>query len=815
VGTAGGGNLLPGEGEEERSTTAALSGTAGNAVVAGAISGGIHFGESGHREARPRQLPRPIGTFVNRIRDLEDLQQMTARTPNGEFENSIVLVTGTAGVGKTALAVQWAHANSALFPDGQIHLNLRGFDPAEPVEPLDALARMLASLGVPERAIPNDLEAAAAEFRTRVADRRMLLILDNVRTANQARPLLPATARCLTLITSRDSLSGLVSQEGARRLDLKLFTSGDAVLLLRTILGRFRADDDEQSLDELADLCSRLPLALRVAAERAIERPRDSLIELITELRGESLLWDALSAADEEQADAIRSVFTWSYRALTTSAARMFRLLGLHPGQEISTGAAAALAGVTPSQARTQLSRLANAHMVQVVARDRYQFHDLLRAYAESQVRSDPESERAAAIEREAAWYTYSAASAAAVVHPLPLPLRVMLDPLPPGCEPATFTSRDAAIEWYAAERASLRSISASAGRHGMRRWSWQLAIVLIPIHHATRSSFRDWLVTSGYALSAARADGEPQAVASLLHIRGVTLTEQSPRRLDDAARDLDEALTIWRDLGDLAGEAGTLNSLGWIALRRRRLTEAVSIFGRLGALADQMPPSRWRAVAPENACVAYYESGDLETAASLGTRALTMLEQLAMQNDGNVDPRLEFDTLTWLARVQRERGLLTEASALAARMMDITRGQGFQPGYLMVARLEQGRISLATGNAAEALAAMLDSANASRAVADRAWEAAALDGTADAYQALARHTEAHDFYRAAAVGFIEAEEPWRAASSLAKLADSLDVIGRVDDATAQRRSATDLIAPYDDPYCAELRARLTDSTGA
>lgn len=424
---------------DDRPVSSVLSGSAANAVLAGAIDGGIHFHDSARQDLRPRQIPRSIRSFVNQERALGELAESSIVTASGEFQDSVVLITGTAGVGKTSLAIRWAHENSALFPDGQLYLNMRGFDPSEPADPLDALTRVLPALGVPASAIPDDLEAAAARLRTELADRRMLLLLDNVATVRQVRPLLPGNARCMLLTTSRNNLPGLISRDGARRIELALFAPDDAILLLRSLLSRFRAMDDEAGLRELAALCARLPLALRVAAERAIERPRDSLLDLAEELRAESSLWQSLSAADEE-GDSIRAVFSWSYRALASSAARTFLMLGLHPGQEIGIAAAAALVGIPAAAAREELDRLVDAHMVESVARGRYQLHDLLRAYAVEQVAMEPQADRVAAVEREVAWYAYSAANAVAAVQPL--------SPLPPSirCRSSAFPRRSALV---------------------------------------------------------------------------------------------------------------------------------------------------------------------------------------------------------------------------------------------------------------------------------------------------------------------------------------------------------------------------------
>ena len=800
--------LPPGQGGAAASHSV-LSGTAGNAIVAGAISGDVHFHESAQRNHRPWQVPRTIGTFVNRIADLEKLTQVTRLTAREEFEHSIVLITGTAGVGKTSLAVRWADGKKDLFPDGQLYINLRGFDPAEPIDPIDAVTRFLTALGVPAGGIPNDLDAAAAELRTQLVGRRMLLLLDNAATVDQVRPLLPAQHQCLTLVTSRNSLPKLVSEDGARRIDLKLFTADDSVSLLKAILSLARTGDDDENLAELANLCARLPLALRVAAQRAIERPRDSVLELIEELRGEAL-WDSLSTDDSEHADAIRSVFAWSYRALAQSAARMFRLLGLHPGQEISAAAAAALAGLPIELARNELRRLESAHMIESLGGDRYQMHDLLRAYAVEQVSEEPEAERADAIDREAAWYTHTAAAAVAKVQEFHEPAD--LDPVPARCTPLDFKSAASAVEWYEQERANLRSISAVAVRYGHRRWAWQLAIALYPIHHAIKSSFRDWLVMADAGLAAARLDGELSAVAEILTSRGVAL-EKPPRQLDRAARDLGEALWVWRSLDDRTSEIRCLNSMGWVAFRRRSLAEAARHFEQVSELAEQLEPGRWRAVGPENGCVARYERGDLDIAAELGNRALDVLRELAANNGIAIDLRVEFDILTWLAKTERERGLLTEATQISNRMAEITEAQGSPSGYLMLTRLEQGRLELALGDTTEARNAFNDAQREFGSERDQVGEGEALVGIGDVHLALDRRAEARQFYEAAADVFTRAAEPWLTGSTLAKLASALAADGQADRAQAQRDAALRLIEPYDDPRTVALRRALSDPT--
>ena len=351
-------------------TSSDFSGTAQNVVQGRDIAGGVHFHVSDRTPvAVPRQLPGGVVDFVNRAEDLERLDDLLGR--EDERRSPVCVITGTAGVGKTSLAVRWSQHARTRFPDGQLYVNLRGYDPGEPVTPGRALAGFLEALGMPSREIPADPDARSAAYRTLLADRRVLVVLDNAASVGQVRPLLPGAGSCLTLVTSRSRLSGLVARDGARRLSLEVFDESAAVELLQRVTAGHR-NEEGGDLAELARLCARLPLALCVAAERAAARPRTPLNALIDDLRDESSLWDALSSEDDDEADAVRTVFAWSYRALSAEAARLFRLLGLHPGHQFSTHAAAALAGVTAPQARRLLDTLVGVHLLEQTGQDRY-----------------------------------------------------------------------------------------------------------------------------------------------------------------------------------------------------------------------------------------------------------------------------------------------------------------------------------------------------------------------------------------------------------------------------------------------------------
>jgi DNA-binding SARP family transcriptional activator len=344
------------------------------------------------RQVQPvaAQLPLDTGAFIGRAGELAALDRMLAatigRTAQGSQRDArptaavISVVWGTAGVGKTGLAVHWAHRVHGAFPDGQLYVNLRGCDPEQPVPAGVALAGFLRALGMEGPGIPLETDERAAAYRTLLDRRRMLVVLDNAATAEQVRPLLPGSPSSLVLVTSRDSQAGLVARHGAKRLDLDVLPLNDAVALLRVLIGG-RADTAPAASARLARLCARLPLALRVAAELAAAVPAMTVAQLADEMADERRRLDLLDAGGDPRS-AVRSVFSWSYRCLPTETARLFRLLGLHNGPDVDLSAAAALTASTHGQARRELEQLARGHMIHRAGPGRYVMHDLLRAYA-------------------------------------------------------------------------------------------------------------------------------------------------------------------------------------------------------------------------------------------------------------------------------------------------------------------------------------------------------------------------------------------------------------------------------------------------
>src|SRR5580693_8151217 len=348
----------------------------------------------------PRQLPAATRHFAGRDGALKELAGLAAEAAEGSPATVLAVITGTAGIGKTTLALHFAHRAAGQFPDGQLYVNLRGFDPAgSPVTAEEALRLLLDALSVPAVRVPLGLDAQAGLYRSLLAGQRMLVLLDNARDAEQVRPLLPASPGRLVIVTSRNQLTSLVAAEGAAPLTLDVLTDGEAHELLGRCLGPERVADDPSAAGALIQLCARLPLALSIAAARTYSQPRLSLAALTADLRDARSRLDALDAGHATAN--VRAVLSWSYQQLDPPAARLFRLLGLHPGPDISAAAAASVAGLPLDEGRRALVELTRAHLLAEHVPGRFSCHDLLRAYAaELTQSSDTEAERRAATGR-------------------------------------------------------------------------------------------------------------------------------------------------------------------------------------------------------------------------------------------------------------------------------------------------------------------------------------------------------------------------------------------------------------------------------
>ncbi|MDQ7904224.1 BTAD domain-containing putative transcriptional regulator [Phytohabitans sp. ZYX-F-186] len=511
-------------------------------------------------DPRPRQLPAAVPGFTGRATQLERLDALlpSARTGPG---TAVVIsaIDGTAGVGKTALAVHWAHRVADRFPDGQLYVNLRGFDPAGPVPPDEAVRGFLDALHVPAQRMPVGLDAQAALYRSLLAGRRMLVVLDNARDADQVRPLLPGSPGCLVIVTSRDQLAGLVAAEGAHPVPLDLLDPDEAVRLLARRLGADRVAAEPEALAELVRACAGLPLALVIVAARAATRPGLSLAALAAELGQARGGLDAFSGADP--ATDVRAVFSWSYRSLSEPAARLFRLLGLHPGPDLATAAAASLAGVPPAQVRPLLAELARARLLAEQAPERYAFHDLLRAYAaELAARANPPQERQAALHRLLDHYLHTAYAADERLNPHRD--QITRTPAQPGVTVDGVGDQRQALAWFAAEHATLLAVVEHTATAGCDSHTWQLAWALTT-YLDRQGHWHDWAGVQDLALTAARRLGHRPDEADA-H-RGLARAYARVGRFVDAHVNYWRALDVFGEIGDWLGEANTHRNLAFM----------------------------------------------------------------------------------------------------------------------------------------------------------------------------------------------------------------------------------------------------------
>ncbi len=782
----------------QEGTRSVLSGSAGEVVQARDVTGGVHFHRA-HPAGRevPRQLLGDVRGFVNRGAELDRLDRVLL----GPDAGGLTVVVGTAGVGKTALALHWAHRVAAQFPDGQLYVNLRGYDPGEPVTAEPALDRFLRALDVPVARIPAEVEAKAALYRSLLADRRVLVVLDNAAHVSQVRPLLPGSRTCRVVVTSRDRLEGLMAHDGAQRVTVEILPEDEAVALIRALVSDYRPADEPADIAELARLCSRLPLALRIAAERAASRPWMPLTELIGNLRDESRLWDELAASNGEEFDGVRAVFAWSYRAFPVDAARVFRLLGLHPGPEFGLNAAAELAGVPVVTARHLLDSIVGAHMLEQIAPDRYQFHDLLRAYAtDAAHHEEPVEQQFEALARVLAWYLHTAHAAATA-------LRIWGRILPPTALPApatalAFADRTAAARWFDLEWPNVFAAIRAARKSGLDQVTWQLALTAEP-GFRRGVPFRDRRQVIAAALEAARRDGARQAEGEALALLGEL--DRVEGRPDDSTAAYQEALGLFREIGDRDGERMTLNSMGVVLLGERRFAEAVEQFRLLHELYRADGDAEGEAESLFNLAHALDRLGRHGEAVAAAQQSLTRGRAAANRH-------LELVALVYIGRARADggeaEGALADSSAAVeiARELDDARDEGW-------ALLEYGRVQCLAGRFEDALVTYRRAEVVHRDHGFSGRLARSLGGVGNAYLGLGRAAEAVGFHRQAVELARADDSAWGLGIALADLGLTLDAAGEPAEGEVCRREAAGLLGRFDDQEASAVQTRITQES--
>ncbi|MEH1016655.1 tetratricopeptide repeat protein [Micromonospora sp. CPCC 206060] len=526
---------------------------------------------TGRDRVVPRQLPPAVRHFAGRSAPLAALDALLAE-PDGEPGTVLIsAIGGTAGVGKTSLAVYWAHRVADRFPDGQLYVNLRGFDPDRPaMGPAEAMAGFLEALAVPPERIPVGLTGQVAIYRSLLAGRRMLVLLDNARDADQVRPLLPSSPGCLVLVTSRNQMPGLIAAEGAHPLALDLLGPTEARELLARRLGAARVAAEPVAVDRIVAASAGLPLALAIVAARAATHPDFSLARLADELDGARGSLDGFTGG--ESATDVRAVLSWSYRSLDPSAGGLFRLLGLHPGPDLSVAAAASLAGVPIPEVRPSLAALIRANLLTEQNPGRYVLHDLLRVYAvEQSAASDNDGERRAATRRLLDHYLHTAHSADLLLYPHRDHIEVPA--AQPGAARPGLRDRDEAWAWLTAEHRTLLAVVALAAGSGSGTHAWQLAWS-INTYLDRSGAWQDQSTVQQLALRAAVQVGDRTGQARAHRNRAVACLRLGC--FDEAHDHLAQALTLHDALGDHVGAGRTELNLGILAERQGRYRQAL-----------------------------------------------------------------------------------------------------------------------------------------------------------------------------------------------------------------------------------------------
>jgi DNA-binding SARP family transcriptional activator/tetratricopeptide (TPR) repeat protein len=705
--------------------------------------------------AAVNQLPGDVFGFAGRDAELLALDGLLAT--GSQTAVPIGVVSGTAGVGKTALAVRWAHRVRSRFPDGQLYLDLHGYDSQRPVPAGEALSRLLEALGVGGADIPLDVDARVVRFRAETADRRMLLLLDNAASVDQVRSLLPGTPTCLALVTSRNSLAGLVAVHGARRFDVDPLPADDAARLLHTLIGE-RVARAPEAAARLADQCARLPLALRVAAELAVARPAAELADLAAELVDRQRRLRLLDPGDDPRA-AVRTVLSWSYLHLDPDAALAFRRLGLHPGPDFDAPAVAALTDSDLGRARRALHTLARNSLVHTMAGGRFGAHDLLRAYAtELAEELDPAVERATATARLLDHHLAVASTAMDALFPAERPYRPRTGPVP--AYAPRLTDADSARAWLSVEGPSLVAFCLYAAEHDRPGYAVDLAATLYRYLEGGR--YTDALTMHTAALAAARRTGDPAMLGGALTNLGAM--HRLLGNYGTASRHLRDAIALHERTGDRYGAARAMSNLGIVEERVGRYEsaaryqhEALDMHRRLGNRYGE-------AATLLNLGNVYTRPGQYPRAAEYLAGALELFRELG-------DRVGAASALTNLGDVAASLGRYPDAASYLAEARDLFQASNHRYGEA-VTLCNLGRMHTRIGGWREATQYLRTALEIFRGIGHRYGEASALNGLGETLHTAGRPEEARAAHTTAleiATGTGDDDEQDRARAGLAR----------------------------------------------
>jgi DNA-binding SARP family transcriptional activator/tetratricopeptide (TPR) repeat protein len=635
------------------------------------------------------QLPADVPDFTGRADHVEYLCRLFSGIKeggNGTGAVMVSLIAGAGGLGKTTLAVHVAHRLRDQFPDGQLYVDLHGASDS-PAAPADVLARFLRQLGVDGDQVPASEDERVGLYRTRLAGRRVLIVLDDARDAAQARPLVPGSVSCGVLVTSRNLMPDLV---GGRLVDLDVLDAAEARALLARIVGADRLGAEPAATDQLLAACAGLPLAIRIAGVRLAGRTSWTVQSLAGKVADERRRIDEFKAGDL----AVRACFQVSFNSLRAAGqgrpdpARTFRLLGLWHGPFISLPAAASLLAEPEDRAADSLEMLVDAHLLQSLATDRYRLHDLLRVYAAEKAEAEEtEQHRAEAVRRVLTWYLHTAEAAGRVISPQHA--RVPLGdshPVPPAL---AFASLDQALDWCESARANLVAAASQAASCGMHDIAWKLPAAMMSFCYR-RSHWADWVATHESGLNSARALGDRMAEAWMLNNLGMAFGLQ---RKEQAVGCFEEALAIYREIGDQPGQARAANNVAQACLRVRRFPQALDAATRSLAVQRQAGDRYGEGIALGNLGDACRALARFDEAIGHLEQALDIFRELGDQHS-------QADALSDLGDVYLTVGRLDDAQSCLRASLAIWRahgeryGQAATLGRLGLAQKHAGRLA-------------------------------------------------------------------------------------------------------------------------
>lgn len=685
---------------------------------------------------RPAQLPPDVAGFVGRTAELAALDEFVRRSDASPTAVVIAVIEGAAGVGKTALGIHWAHRARSRFPDGQLYADLHGYAPGAPLDPLHVLAQLLRALGISAERVPADVQEAAALYRSVLADRAVLVLLDNAATADQVRPLIPSGAGSMVLVTSRDHLGGLVARDGARRVRLGVLSRSEAESLLIALFDADRVQAEAGRISELAEFCAFLPLALRVAAANFVARPERSIADYLAEgWRSDRLA--ALAVPGDSQS-AVAAALDLSYERLPDATRWMFRLLGLLPRGEVGIEAAARLAGTDAGVARRALRRLANAHLVEERTSGRFDCHDLLRHYAEVQAaHEDQSSDREAARTRFFDYYLEMTDAAAEAAFPQAVRMRSRVEGGPIGRN--RFETASDATAWLDLERSNLVATVLHAADTGQHEQAWQLADNLrgyfwLHMHTA------EWMASARAGLAAAEAAGNLRGQAAG-HLSLASLHWRTGR-FRDAAHHGTVALGFAQQADWTRGQAAVLGNLGLANSRLGNVELAASQLRDAEALSHRAGWRYGEASAVGNLGMMLAHAGQFAEAGGLARRALALTEELGSRI-GQAINLLTLGIVDWVAgRYSDALGTFDQAHALFTEVQSSS-GLCSARYWLAVLHCGCGRFEQASALAESTVALARDKGH-------REFEVHGLNALAAGYLRRAEYTTAIKTYRTA-----------------------------------------------------------------